>query len=145
VCNQSTATQASCGASTCTYTCNPGRANCDTTPPNEDGCECNTPGCCGSSCETIHSTGLGGSYYDCAAQATYNSTQALEACTAFAGNSLACTAPSCGLTSTICSAGSSTACACWSYAGPSAGHVVNGGKPGALYCMCPSPTDPTWN
>jgi Cys-rich repeat protein len=80
------------GGTTCTYTCAGTRKDCNFgTAPNLDGCECALPscggnGCVGStSCSTIqHADGLGQNYYDCTALNTFNGSQALEACTAYA-------------------------------------------------------------
>jgi hypothetical protein len=71
---------ASCTGSACAYTCQTGYANCAETPPNTTGCECATPACCGTSCQTIHEAGYqNGSYYDCNPIATTSSSaQALE-------------------------------------------------------------------
>ena len=40
-----------------------GRADCNQTAPNLDGCECPTPMCCGTACQPVHLNGLGQSYF----------------------------------------------------------------------------------
>jgi hypothetical protein len=49
-----------------------------------DGCECATPSCCGTSCETTHNDGFNQNFYDCSPLNTYTSTSAMEACIAYA-------------------------------------------------------------
>jgi hypothetical protein len=74
----------SCDGTTCSYACKPGYIDCSNTAPDLDGCECKTPACCGSSCQTTHSNGVGQSYYDCNPQGTMSVSQAVLACTAYA-------------------------------------------------------------
>jgi hypothetical protein len=110
-----------------------------------DGCACATPGCCAAGCQTVHSNGEGQSFYDCAALDTYDQTQAMEACTAFTGNSTQCTLSStfCSSTSdSVCSAAALT-CRCWQYSGPNPGTVQSP----FLGCsaQCGASTDPKWN
>jgi hypothetical protein len=142
-CDVTTSNSPVCNGVTCGYgSCHAGYSDCNTTAPNTDGCECNTPSCCGSSCATTHSNGIGQSYYDCVAQGTFNSTQATEACGAY--TSSACSTLSCtGGGSNLVACGTNNgACVCWDYSGSNVGHVhasVN------ATCYCPSTTDPSWN
>jgi hypothetical protein len=117
-------------------------ANCDGNFQN--GCECTSVSCCGNSCETQHSNGLGQLYYDCVSLATYDTTQATKAATAWptAGTilSASCTGP--GQNSVICKQGTAS-CACWNYSGSNVGKVHQNLQDNT--CYCPSSTDPTWN
>jgi hypothetical protein len=76
----------SCQSGLCKSTCTSGFANCRTpaAPATDDGCECPTPGCCGSDCEYTHSNGVGQAFYDCAPLDTYSSTEATNAANALA-------------------------------------------------------------
>jgi hypothetical protein len=134
-----------CNGVTCGYgSCHSGYSDCDTTAPDTDGCECATPSCCGSSCATTHSNGLGTNYYDCTAKSTYNSTQGTEACGAYTGNQATCTTLSCtgpGSNQVVCGT-TGGKCACWNYSGSNVGHVTT--SPNTT-CYCPASTDPTWN
>ena len=63
-CDTANSLGASCSGTSCEYTgCKPDYADCDTTPPDLDGCETYTGsstascGACGQSCDTTHSTG----------------------------------------------------------------------------------------
>ncbi len=150
-CDTSTGTP-SCNGSTCSYACNPGRADCNfRSAPDTDGCECATPVCCsGGTCETAHSNGQGQTFYDCTAPRTYNQTQAQSACAAFTGNGLFCVTPSaafCGTlqqTTSVCSnVPGATTYYCWEYAGPSPGTVQKTTLSNAV--VCPASGDPTWN
>ena len=99
-CNLTNAQAALCNGATCSYTCNAGASDCNyTTAPDTDGCECTTPACCGTSCETRHSDGVGQSYYDCnplyvtSPSCTFTENAAIEACKAYAtaqGNPSGC-------------------------------------------------------
>ena len=99
---------------------------------------------CGS-CMYVHANGVGQTFSDCTPLATYNTAQAIKACVAYTGNSLECRAATCGATSVVCSSEAATSCACWAFAGAAAGHVIDSGQAGALNCMCPGLTSPTWN
>jgi len=158
-CNQACSTQtgpASCDGTKCSYTCNQGLSDCNgTTAPNTDGCECATPGCCGSGCQTKHNTGVSSptNYFDC--NATGNGqAQAMAACGAFmtanGGSPGACFQsqtgglPCCcfGTAQSICgSAGNK--CYCWQYGGPNSGTVqtING----TCKASCGNNNDPSWN
>jgi hypothetical protein len=74
----------SCNGTSCTYACNPGRSDCDLQAPDTNGCECATPACCGGSCQTIHSDGVGQNFYDCNPLGTNTDAEATEACVAYA-------------------------------------------------------------
>jgi hypothetical protein len=152
-CDTSTGTP-SCSGTSCIYACNPGRSDCNAvTAPDTDGCECATPNCCGSSCQTVHSNGVGQSFYDCAPSGTYNATEQLAACAAFTGDATKCTNVSslCLFVQPVgvCSTGASQ-CYCWYLPNPPAPDAS--GPPLGLVqsstsstCMCPSATGPTWN
>lgn len=152
-CDTSHGIGARCTASGCTYSmCAGGWSNCNSAAPDTNGCECNTPACCGTSCQTVHDNGVGNSSYDCVALGTYTQAQAMEACTAYTGVPSACVQIMCSSGSDgplICSSGASNLnCVCWSYAGNDIGHVFNGGGPpgpGLQNCFCPATTDPMWN
>jgi hypothetical protein len=150
-CNTSTGTP-SCLGTTCSYVsaCNPGRSDCNQTAPDTDGCECATPNCCGSSCQTVHSNGVGESFYDCAPRGTYNAAEQLGACAAFTGDAAKCTSVStlCFYVqaSVVCSTGASQ-CYCWYLQN---GPAADGGAPIGLVqpsttstCMCPALTSAT--
>jgi hypothetical protein len=141
-CIETNATAASCSGVSCGYTCTAGHADCNMgTPPDTDGCECNTPGCCSGVCQTTHSDGVGQSYYDCNPLKTYNASTALEACAAFAGNASKCSSYTCGAATVICSDGAPN-CDCWQYSGSRIGQVdINSNST----CYCPIAGDPTWN
>lgn len=141
-CNATTGTP-SCTGATCTYACTAGHSDCKTAPPDTDGCECATPGCCGSSCQTSHSDGVGQSYFDCNPPATYSETSALSACAAYAvsvgSTAAACIGPlTCpgSPVPTICFSNGAGKCAnyCWQYTG-----VYADGGPGTVWdCTCPA-------
>jgi hypothetical protein len=147
-CDSSHSVPTGCDAGTCIYSgCSPGWSDCDRSPPNSNGCECHSGGCCsGGTCQTAHSNGNGQTFYDCAAPATYNATQATEACTAFTGNASQCTiapAGACGATQGVCSSGA-TKCLCWQYAGPAVGTMEQVTGP-VCPDMCPSGQGTSWN
>jgi hypothetical protein len=137
VCTANHATAPTCSGTTCSYTCNTGASDCNgATAPNADGCECATPSCCGTSCQNTHSDGLGQSYYDCNPLSTHNTSQALEACTAYAqstGHSASnCSdqwqCPAEGNATMVCystTGGATCSTFCWSYSGTSAGWVTS--------------------
>jgi hypothetical protein len=145
-CDTKTATSASCDGFECHYACKAGFRDCDSAAPNLDGCECATPACCGDRCQTTHSNGVGGTFYDCTPAGTFNRDQAEAACNASAllglTGSLSCSDKACGASNdSICLAGL-TDCTCWTYAGPNAGRVARGS---GLGCQCPTATSATWN
>ena len=150
-CDMTTGTPA-CDGGTCSYSCSTGRSDCNAgTPPNLDGCECPTAGCCSSACQTTHGNGVGQNFYDCVKQGQIDQIQATKACTAFTGSSSQCTASStgailvCGIlgtASSVCSSGATT-CYCWEYSGINAGRVQS--VSGTCTAVCGSGSDPTWN
>jgi hypothetical protein len=140
---------ASCTGTTCQYTCNTGTSDCDKgTAPDTDGCECATPSCCGTSCQTTHGDGLGQSFYDCNPLGTFSSVTALEACQAYAA-SIGGAASNCSdgwecnnvPPAVVCYVVGSTNCSyCWGYtAGTDAGWLES--------CTCPEASSKlgTWN
>jgi hypothetical protein len=148
-CNKTTGTP-SCAGATCTYVCAAGHSNCNASSPDTDGCECATPGCCGTGCETTHTDGVGQAYFDCNPRATYTEAAAFAACTAYAksvGSSgancvgpLTCTGSS---VPTVCFTTSGGQCAsyCWQYTG-----VYADGGPGTVWdCACPAHVMGSWN
>jgi hypothetical protein len=122
----------------------------DTGKPDAHDAGC-APGC-DVGCLTVHDNGLGGTFTDCTALGTYDSTQANVAARSAAN------VPGdyfvqlmCGFgpdTSTsVCKAGP-TNCACWAYAAtgtfaPNVGHATNDTV--IANCHCPGTLDPTWN
>jgi hypothetical protein len=151
---------ATCDGLACHYSmCANGYSNCNVNGADLNGCECATPGCCGSSCQTKHvacmlggnpntpcTDGTGLNYYDCVNVGTFNSIQATEACTAYAGSSANCTALTCvGGHSVVCNdKGGPTKCTCWEYSGANTGHVHKATLT-EMSCYCPISGDPTWN
>jgi hypothetical protein len=152
-CNTTTGT-ASCNGSTCAYKCSTGLSDCNAAKaPDTDGCECKTPGCCGSGCQTVHKNGVGAAFYDCSAQSTFTSASATEACEASAGSGH-CTSSSkcCGLLGTCLLASTAQsicgvvngACYCWQYAGSYPGSV-QAEPASACTASCGAGSDPSWN
>jgi len=153
-CNPANGSGPMCNGTTCSYTCNAGHADCNAaTPPDSDGCECaaatqasqgTVGGCCSGACQTQHSNGIGGTFFDCNPADTYTAATALEACTAFTGDVTKCSSLTChgsGGGAVICSQGASV-CDCWQYQGTLTGHVdVNS----TTTCYCAIASDPTWN
>ncbi len=161
-CNLTNAGSATCNGSTCSYTCSAGDSDCNyATAPDTDGCECKTPACCGASCQTAHSDGVGQNYYDCNGLytgAACSDAAAIEACTAYAisiGGSAAgcsdgwgcCVGKNCnpGPPFTVCYSVNGTSPSgnyCWGY---------NDGSSGNLECEvtstgCPAVNDNSnWN
>ncbi len=147
---------ASCSGTSCTYTsCAAGFRDCNSTPPNADGCECQAPACCEAGvCEPLHDNGEGATYYDCTPIGTYTSALALKACIAYTGSAAQCVSFPCADPSDgpiICSSGATTKnCMCWSFSGDNVGLVDNAGElpgSGAKNCFCPDITagDTPWN
>jgi hypothetical protein len=113
----------SCNGTTCSYACNAGQIDCNTQAPDTDGCECTTPACCGSSCQTTHTDGEGQSFYDCNALGTDTEDEAMEACAAYAA-SIGGKVSDCsgnwvcsGQPSQACYTGSAGTQYCWGYEG----------------------------
>jgi hypothetical protein len=143
-CGQSHASSATCMAATCAFACGAGWSDCNAAKaPNTDGCECNTPSCCPSACQTQHSNGVGQSFYDCTPVSSFDQIGALEACAAYAGGSFAgCSGGwtcSNGPPTSVCysapDAGGSCTDYCWEYGGD-AGTVTD--------CTCPGNVKGMW-
>jgi hypothetical protein len=143
-CDMTHSNGASCNGQTCSYqSCQMGYTNCNTMAPDFDGCECNTPSCCGNSCQTKHDNGIAQNFYDCVAKNTYNQIQAIEACTAYTGNSNLCTMYTCVNPKDDLECGViNNICVCWDYNGAAAGHVF---QSATKTCYCPGGNDPSWN
>ena len=144
MCDMTNASQTTCNGTSCVYTCQNGFADCNNTAPNLNGCECATNGCCGSSCQTTHSNGLGQNFYDCVAQGTHDQTQATKACTAYTSNMNVCLMYSCmggGQNKVVCGPLNGK-CACWNFSGSNVGraHLSQDAT-----CVCPAGNDPAWN
>jgi hypothetical protein len=136
-CDTTHSTGASCTGTTCQYTgCSSGYSDCDKTAPDKNGCECATPGCCNSQCQTVHSNGVGQSFYDCNPVGTHALASAIEACLAYAmtvgGNANDCIGgwgcPQGNMSNqAVCysSQGGMVVCSnyCWTYLGPTIGDV----------------------
>ena len=151
----------------CKYTCAANYLDCNaaTLVPNNDGCECKAGAgatCCpGGNCPVQHNYDkdiVGATFYDCVATGAYNSTDAMDACEAYAGvgqcdvmhSGYYCTYPDGGLAGDmVCSDGpNAPACACWGYDDALQGYVLIG--PGTYAqnqnnCGCPGPGNPQWN
>jgi hypothetical protein len=112
--------------------------------PNTDGCECTTPACCGTNCQTIHDDGLGHPFYDCRPLGTYDVNSAIAACQAYAasiqGSPANCTGDwTCNHPNTMmaCYSASYNICTmCWNYSGMGTGLTTS--------CECPASTIGTW-
>jgi hypothetical protein len=153
-CNTDTGT-ASCDGNTCSYQCNTGLRDCNAgTAPDTDGCECASPDCCGSICQTTHSNGVGQSFYDCNAPGTHDQSQAQAACTAYTGSASACRPSTMccsgniivaclGITAKSVCGSANGQCYCWQYEGTNPGRVQAEGT----FCTasCGSGNDPSWN
>lgn len=151
VCNATNASGPQCNGTTCTYTCNAGASDCNKgTPPDSDGCECATPGCCGSGCETTHSDGFGQFFYDCNPPGTYTEQSAMSACTAYTGNASVCGFYGyCNGGDMVCVVNSQT-CYCWEYGGTLSGYTstqtTNPTQDGGpTFCYCPGMGNAQWN
>ena len=134
----------SCNGTTCSYACNAGLIDCDgNQAPDTDGCECATPACCGASCQTTHTDGVGQSFYDCNALGTDSQDEAMEACHAYAASIGVPTSDCTG--NWVCSGQPSQVCIdfsgnsateyCWGY----------GGTMGVYPNYCPSSQEGSWN
>jgi hypothetical protein len=149
VCDTTHSSGATCPANTCLYdSCPAGRADCNQTAPNLDGCECSTPVCCGNGCQPTHLNGLGQSYVDdCVPPGTPGtaSTYTLAMATAARAASMPGTdsTKSCGngANATNClTRDFSGMCATWCYEKSIAGRVVT-----AATCSCPTTSSTAWN
>jgi len=149
VCDTTNSTAPACPANTCLYeTCPAGRADCNRTAPNLDGCECATPLCCGNACQPTHLNGLGQTFLlDCTPlgtpgdETTYSlqlATAARDASPAGVDGNKSCGN---GAMATNClTRTSGTMCATWCYGKALAGRVLQ-----ATTCTCPSTSSPAWN
>jgi hypothetical protein len=153
VCNTSTGTP-KCNGATCSYTCNSNRQDCNSaTAPDTDGCECTGTACCGTGCQTAHSSGLASptSYYDCDPTGNTTQAEALAACTGTGGTGCSAKTTSCGgilgfgetSTSAACGTVGGT-CFCWVYSGQNSGKAVTGGGGGGCNISC-NGSGSTWN
>jgi hypothetical protein len=145
----------SCDGTTCSYRCKPGRADCNAaTAPDTDGCECATPGCCAGHCEISHANGAGGTFYDCAAQKTYDSDHATEACKSTGAVGCLQSNTCCGLlnalglcvgtpTYSVCGMKGGQ-CLCWQYQGGQPG-TVQTTSASKCSAQCPGANDSAWN
>jgi hypothetical protein len=136
-CDTTHSTGATCTGTTCQYTgCSSGYSDCDKTAPDQNGCECATPACCNSQCQTVHSNGVGQNFYDCNPLNTHTLASAIEACVAYAktvgGNANDCIGgwgcPQGSMSNlAVCysSQGGMVVCSnyCWTYLGPTIGDV----------------------
>jgi hypothetical protein len=137
----------SCNGATCSYACRAGRADCNASiAPDTDGCECATPACCGTACQTAHDNGLGQFFYDCNPPGTLDAQAALSACLAYARSqgspSSMCSGDwSCdGSERAACYAtttNSSSCVMCWAYTGSVKGEAID--------CECPGNPLGSWN
>jgi hypothetical protein len=145
-CGQACDTQSgapTCDGRTCSYACNTGYADCNgAMAPDTDGCECATPECCGASCQTAHSNGVGQTYYDCDPPGALGSTGAMAACIAFAGGDPTKCSDHWYCNNDdqqVCFITGSRDCQtyCWTYAGALAGAVSD--------CTCPVTKIADWD
>ena len=98
---------------------------------------------CGGACQTIHSNGVGGNYYDCNALGTYNEATAIEAATSVTGNSNLTAPGQCTGGDLAVSTVGQAQCVTWVYSGTNVGHVLQNNN---STCVCPSPgVGSTWN
>jgi hypothetical protein len=147
-CTLTSASAATCNGTTCAYTCIANHSDCNyATAPDIDGCECATPSCCQSGCQTTHDTGTGQSFYDCNPTSTFSAVTAIEACTAYA-LSVGGTAANCSdgwscstnQPNQVCygdTAGTTCQTFCWGY---------DRSQAGVLYtCACPLASAGSWD
>lgn len=146
-CGSSHVQSATCAAGIkCSYTCSAGYSNCNQSGANTGGCECATPGCCGSSCQVTHSNGVGQNYFSCdplgtpGTASTYTLAMAQGARAVW--NAGSDSTGVCGGSSNTVSRVTATQCAVWAYSGTLAGRVFISTP---AECFCPLVTDPTWN
>jgi hypothetical protein len=128
-------TNTQCYQGQCYYTCPDGYQSCDSTGARLNGCECEGTACCSGACQTKHSNGTGGQWFDCQPLHTYDANQALAACMSHTGSFAQCGSPS------VCTGGSMICSAdlyCWGYGGGGSGHVSSGTG------LCPTSSDPAW-
>lgn len=144
VCNLPNATP-KCPTGTCqVQSCNTDKFDCDGTAMN--GCECSgkdlgglTPGCCSGACQTLHTNGLGGNFYDCIALGTFSEQLATDAANSYTlTNSVptftnTCTAGGMVVDTVFKRNALQTECVAWGFAGTVKGYVQHF----ASNCMCP--------
>jgi hypothetical protein len=152
-CDTTHSTGATCNGTTCLYSgCSSGYSDCNKAAPDTNGCECATPGCCNSQCQTVHTNGVGQSFYDCNPVQTHTLTSAIEACLAYAqtvgGNANDCVGgwgcpPGSTSVVAVCYAaqGGTVNCDnyCWTYVGPTSGDVQSCNDPNCSHSLA------TWN
>jgi hypothetical protein len=154
-CDTTTGTP-SCDGTTCSYKCNPGRADCSNAAPDTDGCECATPGCCATACETDHTNGVGGHFYDCSPKGDHDSAHAITACQSAGATGCAASSKCCSLDVLVCVGSTAysvcgmvgSQCYCWQYSGsggttPDAPGTVQ--APSSCSAACSGSNDATWN
>jgi hypothetical protein len=128
-------------------TCASGVCTCPETEPLTCGTACCAGnGCCsGDTCQTVHSNGLGQSYYDCNPLGTYTDTAAAAAASAW--DSAATLVPGNvipGCPPSGCNGWSGAkGCATWCWDGAYAGHVLENDF--GMNCVCATQLSPTWN
>jgi hypothetical protein len=123
----------------------PGPEASDARDEGDAGCDpvaCMTPSCCGDRCQTAHSNGVGGTYYDCNPPGTYGSSAAMAACLAFAGGDPSKCSDGWDCTSSdmqVCYVDGSSNCQmyCWTYSGTMAGVLSD--------CSCPVMSIAPWD
>jgi hypothetical protein len=156
-CDTTTGTP-SCDGTTCSYKCSPGRADCSNAAPDTDGCECATPGCCATACETDHSNGIGGHFYDCSPAGDHDSAHAITACQSSGATGCAASSKCCSLDLLVCVGSTAysvcgvvgSQCYCWQYAGsggtsPDSPGTVQAMPASSCSAACAGKNDPTWN
>jgi hypothetical protein len=148
VCDTAHSTGVTCNGVQCIYGgCQLGYTNCNTTPPDVDGCETQE-----------HQNGLGEFYIDCpdklgmpGSAGTYNSSMAADARAVWpnAGtDSSSCTCTVNNVVEQCVARFSATECTMWTFTGLDAGYVKHNVAPGTngKNCACPlAGVDLTWN
>jgi hypothetical protein len=106
-----------------------------------DAQEAGTGPCDGGTALVVHSNGLGDTFTDCTPLATFNLTQAFEACAAHTGDAGACSVDpiTCSQGDQVCGTIASV-CTCWRYNGNSSGRYSQGSS-----CNCVGSASPQWN
>jgi hypothetical protein len=145
----------SCNGGLCTSTCQTGYANCNrpAEPASDDGCECQTPGCCGTQCQSAHHNGFGQIFFDCAIVGSHDQMQATSAARAY--NIMGTVVPMSysdanGTVSAVCNE-TSVDCPCWAYAATGtylqvAGHALRAVPASSTNCVVPTmASGPTWD
>jgi hypothetical protein len=133
----------SCDNGACSYACKTGHSDCSATGANTDGCECATPSCCGTGCQTTHSDGVGQTFYDCNDAGAPTQAGALAACAAYTGDPSACSGGwTCNGSNTVSvcyDLPDAGGCGnyCWNYSGNNNGIVTD--------CSCPGTKVGPWH